>query len=41
MKTVKKKILDLIRFLCMVVVLGLQNLVTGSWTTENQNQKTA
>ncbi len=29
----KKRIRDFLDFICMVVLLGLQNLLSGSWST--------
>lgn len=41
MKTIKKKTLNFLKFLCMILVLGIQELLNGSWTSETANQKTA
>ena len=40
MKTLKKKLVNLIKLVCMIVVLGTQSLLQGSWSSENSGQKT-
>lgn len=41
MKKLKKQLLALFTFLCMVVILGTQALLKGSWSSENRDQTTA
>jgi hypothetical protein len=41
MKTLKKKLINFFKFLCMVVLLGTQSLLHGSWSNTNPEQETA
>jgi len=41
MKKLKKRLFNFLKFVCMIVVLGTQTLLQGSWTNETSNQKTA
>lgn len=41
MKKLKKGIIEAFKFLCMFVILGIQNLLEGSWTQNGPNQKAA
>ena len=33
--------MEVLRFLCMFVILGIQNLLEGSWSSNGPNQKAA
>ena len=41
MKTVKKKLVNFFKFVCMVVLLGTQSLLQGSWSNSSPEQETA
>lgn len=36
MKKIKKRIVSVIQFLLMIIILGAQTLLKGSWSHENQ-----
>lgn len=38
MKKLKKGIISFAKFLCMFMILGVQNLLHGSWTPHGPNQ---
>jgi hypothetical protein len=40
MKQVAKQLLGLFTLLLMIVILGTQALLKGSWTSENRDQTT-
>ena len=41
MKNIKKRVVTAVRFLLMIVILGTQTLLKGSWSHENQTRNTA
>ncbi|UWX54804.1 hypothetical protein NYZ99_18790 [Maribacter litopenaei] len=41
MKKLKKGSIEVFKFLCMFLILGIQNLLEGSWTPDRPNQKAA
>lgn len=41
MKKLRKGIYNSLRFICMVLILGAQNLLEGSWTVNKSKQKVA
>ncbi|WP_262707255.1 hypothetical protein [Maribacter algicola] len=41
MKKLKKGIVEVLKFVCMFVVLGVQTILQGSWTSNGPNQKAA
>jgi len=40
MKNLKKRSLNFLKLVCMILVLGVQTLLHGSWTVNDSNQKT-
>lgn len=41
MKKIKKRIVTAVKFLLMIVILGTQTLLRGSWSPENHGRNTA
>jgi hypothetical protein len=41
MKNIKKVIVTAVKFLLMIVILGTQTLLRGSWSPENHEGTTA
>ncbi|MDC6404385.1 MULTISPECIES: hypothetical protein [Maribacter] len=41
MKRLKKGMIEVLKFLCMFVVLGMQTILQGSWSSNGPNQKAA
>jgi len=41
MKKIKKHVVAWLTFLCMIIILGAQALLRGSWTSENSDQTAA
>lgn len=33
--------IEVLKFLCMFVILGIQNILQGSWSSNDPNQKAA
>jgi len=40
MKNIKKRFINFLKFVCMILVLGTQTLLHGSWRVDDTNQKT-
>lgn len=40
MKNIKKRLFNFLKFVCMILVLGTQSLLHGSWTVDDTNRKT-